>query len=100
MSYYVFVFFSQDAETLARAQNNNIQKSPGAIAEKGDKGMYTSLSLHHLYTLLDCLLQAHRFTIILHVVSILIGFLQIRQKLQFERRTEESVVEVRVHWKR
>ena len=26
-----------------------------------EKGMYESLSLHHLYTLLDCLLQAHRF---------------------------------------
>ena len=25
-----------------------------------EKGMYESLSLHHLYTLLDCLLQAHR----------------------------------------
>ena len=23
--------------------------------------MYSSLSLHHLYTLLDCLIQAHRF---------------------------------------
>ena len=24
--------------------------------------MYESLSLHHLYTLLDCLLQAHRYS--------------------------------------
>jgi len=51
----------EDAETLARAQNNNVHKSPGAMSGKGDRGMYTSLSLHHLYTLLDCLLQAHRF---------------------------------------
>jgi brefeldin A-inhibited guanine nucleotide-exchange protein len=26
-----------------------------------ERGMYESLSLGHLYTLLDCLLQAHRF---------------------------------------
>jgi len=52
----------EDAETLARAQNNNIE-SVESKHEGGrlDKGMYSSLSLHHLYTLLDCLIQAHRF---------------------------------------
>ena len=50
----------EDAEYLALAQNNNLHpgKSP---AEREDRGMYSSLSLHHLYTLLDCLIQAHRF---------------------------------------
>ena len=58
---------SEDAETLARAQNNNVHKSPGSKSGKEDRGMYTSLSLHHLYTLLDCLLQAHRYTLYTHI---------------------------------
>ena len=58
----IFHFYREDAETLARAQNNNIE-SVESKHEGGrlDKGMYSSLSLHHLYTLLDCLIQAHRF---------------------------------------
>ena len=50
----------EDAENLARAQNNNVE-SKVSLSSKEDKGMYNSLSLHHLYTLLDCLIQAHRF---------------------------------------
>jgi len=54
----------EDAETLARVQNQNNNKN--SVANKHqqkltERGMYTSLSLQHLYTLLDCLLQAHRF---------------------------------------
>ena len=54
----------EDAENLARAQNNNVDSKGdkgGAGREREDRGMYSSLSLHHLYTLLDCLIQAHRF---------------------------------------
>ena len=50
----------EDAEYLARAQNNNMDgahHSPG----RAERGMDSSLSLHHLHTLLDCLIQAHRF---------------------------------------
>ena len=50
----------EDAETLARAQNNNIDTSKMG-ERREERGMYSSLSLHHLYTLLDCLIQAHRF---------------------------------------
>ena len=51
----------EDAETLARAME--VGKGGRVGGEEGrreERGMYTSLSLHHLYTLLDCLLQAHR----------------------------------------
>jgi len=52
----------EDAETLARAQNNNIESLQNKHEDgRLEKGMYNSLSLHHLYTLLDCLIQAHRF---------------------------------------
>ena len=54
--------FREDAENLARAQNNNVE-SKSVSGVKEDRGMYSSLSLHHLYTLLDCLIQAHRFVI-------------------------------------
>ena len=54
----LFVCFREDAENLARAQNNNVESSSSV---KEGRGMYSSLSLHHLYTLLDCLVQAHRF---------------------------------------
>ena len=54
----------EDAETLLRAQELGRPTSRGkGVKEEGrreEKGMYESLSLHHLYTLLDCLLQAHR----------------------------------------
>ncbi len=56
----LFVCFREDAENLARAQNNNVE-SKSSSSVKEDRGMYSSLSLHHLYTLLDCLVQAHRF---------------------------------------
>ena len=59
---HFFVFFREDAENLARAQNNNVE-SKSVSSVKEDRGMYSSLSLHHLYTLLDCLIQAHRFMI-------------------------------------
>merc|ERR1712039_126807 len=42
----------EDAETLLRAQE---------LGRPTSRGSKESLSLHHLYTLLDCLLQAHRF---------------------------------------
>ena len=48
----------EDAELVARAQNNNLVIK--AEREKEERGMYSHLSLHHLSTLLDCLLQAHR----------------------------------------
>jgi len=56
----------EDAETLLRAQELGRPTSRGSKGGKEDgrkeeRGMYESLSLHHLYTLLDCLLQAHRF---------------------------------------
>ena len=54
----------EDAETLLRAQELGRPSSRGrGVKDEGrreEKGMYESLSLHHLYTLLDCLLQAHR----------------------------------------
>ena len=50
----------EDAEYLARAQNNNLHTGKNS-GERGDRGMYSTLSLHHLTTLLDCLIQAHRF---------------------------------------
>ena len=56
----LFACFREDAENLARAQNNNVE-SKSSSSVKEDRGMYSSLSLHHLYTLLDCLIQAHRF---------------------------------------
>ena len=59
---HIFSLFREDAENLARAQNNNVE-SKSVSALKEDRGMYSSLSLHHLYTLLDCLIQAHRFVI-------------------------------------
>ena len=58
----IFDHFREDAENLARAQNNNVE-SKSVSSVKEDRGMYSSLSLHHLYTLLDCLIQAHRFVI-------------------------------------
>ena len=58
----MFCLLREDAENLARAQNNNVE-SKSVSAVKEDRGMYSSLSLHHLYTLLDCLIQAHRFVI-------------------------------------
>ena len=52
----------EDAENLARAQNNNMELSKAvSLDSREDRGMYSHLSLHHLYTLLDCLIQAHRF---------------------------------------
>ena len=58
------VYVREDAETLLRAQELGRPSSRGKeLKEEGrreEKGMYESLSLHHLYTLLDCLLQAHR----------------------------------------
>ena len=58
----------EDAETLLRAQELGRPTSRGSRGGKEDgrkeeRGMYESLSLHHLYTLLDCLLQAHRFVL-------------------------------------
>ena len=50
----------EDAEYLARAQNNNLHTGKNS-GERGDRGMYSTLSLHHITTLLDCLIQAHRF---------------------------------------
>ena len=46
-----FMCFSEDAENLARAQNYNVE-SKSSSDVKEDRGMYSSLSLHHLYTLL------------------------------------------------
>ena len=58
----------EDAETLLRAQELGRPTSMGSKGGKEDgrkeeRGMYESLSLHHLYTLLDCLLQAHRLVL-------------------------------------
>ena len=50
----------EDAEFLARAQNTNTATAGNSPA-RAERGMLTSLSLHHLYTLLDYLIQAHRF---------------------------------------
>ena len=60
--FQIFCLLREDAENLARAQNNNVE-SKSVSNVKEDRGMYSSLSLHHLYTLLDCLIQAHRFVI-------------------------------------
>jgi len=56
----------EDAETLARAQNNRNNNKEGVKDRHQNqnmvnRGMYCNLSLQHLNTLLDCLLQAHRF---------------------------------------
>jgi len=53
----------EDQQTLARVQGHNINNNrpPNSKQVESDRGMYTSLSLTHLYTLLDCLIQAHRF---------------------------------------
>jgi len=65
MVFYPATSRREDADTLARAQNatNHNKPSPSSLDERpsSERGMYSFLSLHHLYTLLDCLLQAHRF---------------------------------------
>jgi len=49
----------EDAAYLALAQNLKAVSAPDPSL--AHRGMYRYLSLHHLYTLLDCLIQAHRF---------------------------------------
>jgi len=63
MVFYPATSRREDADTLARAQNATNHNKPAALPSfpPEDRGMYQYLSLHHLYTLLDCLLQAHRF---------------------------------------
>lgn len=50
----------EDAENMAAAQRDALEQAEEGEAEV-DQGMYRHLSSQHLFKLLDCLLESHRF---------------------------------------
>ncbi|XP_055022268.1 brefeldin A-inhibited guanine nucleotide-exchange protein 2-like [Boleophthalmus pectinirostris] len=52
----------EDADNMSAAQRDTLQEVTGETGETGaEQGMYVHLSSCHLFRLLDCLLESHRF---------------------------------------
>uniref|UniRef100_A0A673IW91 Brefeldin A-inhibited guanine nucleotide-exchange protein 2-like n=1 Tax=Sinocyclocheilus rhinocerous TaxID=307959 RepID=A0A673IW91_9TELE len=60
IAFYPATSKREDAENMAAAQRDALEQAEEGETE-ADQGMYRHLSSQHLFKLLDCLLESHRF---------------------------------------